>query len=73
MNKDNNYFLEEDKYPKLGLLNEGIVKDSYSDINKKPSNNYIQVELTDYQQLADDQIDYEKKNKKNCTKHNIFI
>jgi len=55
MNKDNDYFDDHDKYPKVGLLNEEIVKDDFADASKKKViNNYQQIELSDYQPLPDD-------------------
>ena len=55
MNKDDDYFDQNDKYPKVGLLNEDIVKDDFANASKKNAGNKIhQIELSEYQPLADD-------------------
>ena len=55
MNKDNDYFDQNDKYPKVGLLNEDIVKDDFANASKKNAGNKLQqIELSEYQPLADD-------------------
>lgn len=57
MNNDD-YFNDQNKYPKIGLLNEDIVKNEYDDINKKKNDKYQHIELSEYKQLAGDQDEY---------------
>lgn len=57
MNNDD-YFSDQNKYPKLGLLNEDIIKNEYDDSTKKKNDKYQHIELSDYKQLPGDQDEY---------------
>ena len=55
---NNNYFYDQDKYPKVGLLNEDIVKNEFANASKKTmANKNDQIELSNYKQI-DDRNDY---------------